>query len=101
MAAAQAMLDQCHNPLPQDSHDDNNYISGRIGGHNIVLACPPSGVTGTLSAPAVASEILSTFKWLRFGLMVGLGGGVPNQENDIRGQKANRHIRRRDPIRLW
>jgi hypothetical protein len=28
--------------------------------------------------------MLSTFKRLRFGLMVRIGGGVPSQDNDIR-----------------
>jgi nucleoside phosphorylase len=29
-------------------------------------------------------QMLSSFKRLRFGLMVGIGGGVPGEENDIR-----------------
>jgi nucleoside phosphorylase len=32
----------------------------------------------------VAMQMRSTFKWLRFGLMVGIGGGVPSEEDDIR-----------------
>jgi nucleoside phosphorylase len=84
MAAAQAMLDKHHDPLQQDLHDDNNYTLGRIGGHNIVLACLPAGVMGTISAAKVATQMLSNFKCLRFGLMVGIGGGVPSEENDIR-----------------
>jgi nucleoside phosphorylase len=84
MAAARAMLDECHDPLQQDSQDDNNYTLGRIGGHNVVLACLPAGVTGTISAARVATQMLSNFKWLRFGLMVGIGGGVPSEKNDIR-----------------
>jgi nucleoside phosphorylase len=84
MAAAQAMLDEHHNPLQQDPDDHNTYIVGRIGVHNVVLACLPSGVTGTISAATVAMQMLSSFKRLRFGLMVGIGGGVPSEENDIR-----------------
>lgn len=49
----------------------------------MVLACLPAGVTGTVSAALVAIRMLSSFK-LRFGLMVGIGGGVPSEENDIR-----------------
>jgi hypothetical protein len=42
-----------------------------------------------MSAPesrplVVASQRLSTFTRLRFGLMVGIGGCVPSEENDIR-----------------
>jgi hypothetical protein len=84
MAAARAMLDELHDPLQQDSKDDNNYTLGRIGGHNVVLAYLPAGVTGTISATRVVTQMLSNLKWLRFGLMVGIGGGVPSKENDIR-----------------
>jgi nucleoside phosphorylase len=28
--------------------------------------------------------MLQTFNGIRFGLMVGIGGGVPSEENDIR-----------------
>jgi nucleoside phosphorylase len=84
LAAAQAMLDERHNGLEQDPYDHNAYIYGRIGVHNVVLACLPSGVTGTISAARVATQMLYSFKSLRFGLMVGIGGGVPSEENDIR-----------------
>jgi nucleoside phosphorylase len=77
MAAAQAMLDDIHPPLPQNASDRNNYTLGRMGVHNVVMACLPAGVMGTVSAARVANNMLSTFKWLRFGLMVGIGGGVP------------------------
>ena len=78
MAAACGMLDERHSPLPSHPHDDNNYTFGRIGDHNVVITCLPAGVTGTVSATRVASQMLSTFKWLRFGLLVGVGGGVPS-----------------------
>jgi len=84
MAAAQGMLDERYPPLPSRPHDNNNYTFGRIGDHNVVIACLPAGVTGTISAAKVATQMLSTFQWLRFGLMVGIGGGVPSKENDIR-----------------
>jgi nucleoside phosphorylase len=77
-------MSELHDPLQQDSKDDNNYALGRIGGHNVVLACLPAGVTGTISATRVVTQMLSNLKWLRFGLMVGIGGGVPSKENDIR-----------------
>ena len=84
MAAATAMLDEHHNPLQQNSHDHNTYTLGRIGRHNVVLACLPTGVIGTVSAARVADQMLQTFEGIRFGLMVGIGGGVPSEENDIR-----------------
>jgi nucleoside phosphorylase len=83
-AAAQGMLDQRHSTLRSRLHDSNNYVFGRIGDHNVVITCLPSGVMGTISAAKVVTQMLSTFTGLRFGLMVGIGGGVPSKEHDIR-----------------
>lgn len=44
MAAAKVMLDEIHGSLPQPSTDHNNYTLGRRAGHNVVVACLPSGV---------------------------------------------------------
>ena len=84
MAAATAMLDEHYASLPQNSFDDNNYTLGRIGAHNVVIAGLPSGVMGTTSAANVANHITSSFPSVRFGLMVGVGGGAPSRKNDIR-----------------
>jgi len=84
MAVAKAMLDEHHNRLSQNSYDHNTYTLGRIGRHNVVLACLPAGVIGLSSAARVASQMHQTFEGIRFGLMVGIGGGVPSKENDIR-----------------
>jgi nucleoside phosphorylase len=84
MAAAVGMLDECHPGLPQLPQDDNNYVLGRIGDHNTAIACLPTGVTGVQSAAIVADQMLRTFTSIRFGLMVGIGGGVPSKEHDIR-----------------
>ena len=84
MAAAKAMLDDVHADLPALQNDHNTYILGRISAHNVVVTCLPAGVYGTTSAAAVATQMLSSFKLIRFGLMVGIGGGVPSREADIR-----------------
>jgi nucleoside phosphorylase len=84
LSAAQEMLDEEHDNLPQDSDDANIYTLGRIGEHNVVLGCLPAGQTGTNSAAAVAMQMKATFRSIRFGLMVGIGGGVPSEEADIR-----------------
>ena len=55
LAAAAEMLDKEHQDLPQDSTDTNSYSFGRIGEHNVVVACLPAGQLGTSSAAAVAS----------------------------------------------
>ena len=78
------MLDEEHQDLPQDHNDANIYTLGRIGEHNVVLACLPAGQTGTNSAAVVAKQMKSTFREIQLGLMVGIGGGVPSKEEDIR-----------------
>ena len=74
------MLDERHEMLPQPSTDDNNYTLGRIGPHNVVMACLPAAVTGVTSAARVAEQMRATFTSLRFSLMVGIGGGVPSEQ---------------------
>jgi len=76
MAAARAMLDHRHKLLPQMANDSNSYEYGSIYGHNIVIACLPSGEYGITSATSVAKDMLRSFN-IRIGLMVGIGGGVP------------------------
>ena len=88
-AAAQAMLDQKHAP-PQQKHanDHNIYSLGSINGpngeHNVAIASLPFGRYGTTPAATVATQMLSSFPNIKFGLMVGIGGGIPNDDNDIR-----------------
>ncbi|KAJ5454982.1 hypothetical protein N7530_012751 [Penicillium desertorum] len=84
MAAAKLMLDSIHPSLPRPPTDQNTYILGNIGDQNIVIACLPSGAYGNVSAATVAMQLLSTFHSIRFGLMVGIGGGVPSSNADIR-----------------
>src|SRR5436853_125176 len=84
MAAARAMLDEEHEPFQSDNELDNNsYVLGRVGKHNVVMACLPVGVYGTNAAATVANNMLRTFTGLRFSLMVGIGGGIPNLEKDV------------------
>jgi nucleoside phosphorylase len=85
LAAAKAMLDDIHPSLPLDPNvnDTNCYVLGSLGGHNVVLASPPSGVYGSTSVAAVATQMLETFKFIRFSLMVGIGGGAPSTKNNI------------------
>ncbi|RMZ92306.1 hypothetical protein DV736_g454, partial [Chaetothyriales sp. CBS 134916] len=79
MTAAMATLDERHQPITgQDKHDPNNYVLGRVHDHNVVIACLPAGVYGTNAAARVANDMLRTFTGLRFGLMVGIGGGIPS-----------------------
>lgn len=83
LAAAEEMLDEEHETPKYDAHDTNIYTCGRVGEHNVVIACLPEGQMGANSAAAVAVQMKSTFPSTRFGLMVGIGGGVPSREADI------------------
>ena len=78
------MLDEMHTSLAQDHGDRNSYTLGRVGVHNVVMACLPAGGTGTISAARVASDMMRSFSSLKFGLMVGIGGAAPSREKDIR-----------------
>ncbi|KAH8719449.1 hypothetical protein GQ44DRAFT_775372 [Phaeosphaeriaceae sp. PMI808] len=84
LTAAQVLLDEEHQDLPRSHDDANIYTLGRIGEHNVVIACLPAGQTGTNSAAVVAKQMKSTFRAIQLGLMVGIGGGVPSAEEDIR-----------------
>ncbi|KAF9872076.1 hypothetical protein CkaCkLH20_10413 [Colletotrichum karsti] len=73
--AAEEMLDEEHDDLPQSEADHNVYKLGSINGHNIVIAGLHE--TGNCSAAAVVTQMRMTFRKLKFGLLVGIGGGVP------------------------
>ncbi|QYT02662.1 Nephrocystin-3 [Trichoderma simmonsii] len=73
--AAMEMLDEEHQPLKQSPTDHNVYKLGSIHGHNVVIAGLPQ--TGNCSTAAVVTQMRMTFKKLRYGLLVGIGGGVP------------------------
>ncbi|PYH93218.1 purine and uridine phosphorylase [Aspergillus ellipticus CBS 707.79] len=75
LTAARAMLDEEHKSLPTPHNNPSIYIFGSIGGHNIVLVCLPN--TGTTAAAIAAASMLLTFQSIKFGLIVGIGGGIP------------------------
>jgi len=75
--AAIAMLDQIHADLRKPLGDHNTYTLGRVGEHNVVIACLPKGEVGNNAAATVATRMISTFPSIKFGMMVGIGGGVP------------------------
>src|ERR1700730_3935515 len=79
LAPVMAMLDETHTTLPTN-RDQNVYTFGRIGEHNVVIAVMPE--IGNNSAARVATQLLNDFSSIRFGLLVGIGGGVPGGDDD-------------------
>jgi nucleoside phosphorylase len=77
LAPVEGMLDEIHQPLPT-GRDQNAYTFGKIGGHNVVVAVLPE--IGNNAAGTVATQLLNDFPLIRFGLLVGIGGGVPGDE---------------------
>ncbi|KAL4937755.1 hypothetical protein BDV06DRAFT_215643 [Aspergillus oleicola] len=83
--AAQAFLEEKHEgPEYLSPHNKNDYTLGKIGKHNIVISVLPMGEYGTSSAARVAEDMMHSFPNIRIGLMVGIGGGAPSLNNDIR-----------------
>ncbi|KAK4497802.1 hypothetical protein PRZ48_010456 [Zasmidium cellare] len=90
LTAALAMLDERHAQpeyFEQPQNDTNAYHWGHIGAglncHNIVIASLP-GIYGTASAATTAKELSISHPHVRFGLLVGIGAGVPRPEHDVR-----------------
>ncbi|KAE8549488.1 hypothetical protein EYB25_008010 [Talaromyces marneffei] len=84
MAAAQVLLDEVHADLVAPPRDSNSYALGRIGEHNVVIAGLPSGGYGIASTAAAACNLQRTFPEIQLGLLVGVGGGIPSRNADIR-----------------
>ncbi|KAI3572748.1 nucleoside phosphorylase domain-containing protein [Fusarium oxysporum f. sp. albedinis] len=83
--AATVFLDhEIEGPATQAKDDTNNYIYGRIQKHNVVIATLPVGEYGTATAASVAKDLTRSFPNVRIGLMVGIGGGAPSLNKDIR-----------------
>jgi nucleoside phosphorylase len=83
--AARALLDAEDEPLQAGANDDNIYLLGRMGQHNIVIAFPWS--YGTNTAAQTAMNMIRTFTNIRFGLMVGVGGGAPRSPHSKDSRK--------------
>lgn len=82
LAPVLAMLDETH-PTLRTRRDQNAYTLGKMKGHNVVVVVMPE--IGNNAAATVALQLLNDFPSIRFGLLVGIGGGVPGgSKNDIR-----------------
>ncbi|KAL2842895.1 hypothetical protein BJY01DRAFT_248850 [Aspergillus pseudoustus] len=83
MSAVRFMLEEEHPDLPSAPGDPNIYVLGELSGHHVAIACLP-GNQGKGAAAIVATNMSRTFPALELRLLVGIGGGVPSDKNDIR-----------------
>lgn len=83
--AARVALDEEYSDYPFIQIDDcNTYTLGRIGKFNVVIATLPAGSYGTQSTIRVADGLKATFPFVKTVLMVGVAGGAPTVQNDVR-----------------
>lgn len=84
-AAACQFLDETHDkPDWVGINDDGEYTLGSVGGHNVVVVAMTRGEYGLASATGSVKDALRSFPDVRFGLMVGVGGGAPSPRHDVR-----------------
>jgi nucleoside phosphorylase len=79
LAPVKAMLDHIH-PSLLTQRGQNSYTLGDMCGHNVVIAVLPG--IGNNTAATTAIQLLNDFPSVRFGLLVGIGGGVPDEEEE-------------------
>ncbi|KAK3614528.1 hypothetical protein LTR56_027196 [Elasticomyces elasticus] len=70
-AAVEARLDEEHGGVEKMA----GYSFGRIGQHDVVVACLPAGVTGKASTAILAKDMMRSFP-IKAGFLVGIEGGV-------------------------
>ncbi|KAF4442817.1 hypothetical protein F53441_11645 [Fusarium austroafricanum] len=84
LKAVRALFDERHQTLTSIIGDDNQYVLGKMAQHMVVAASLPSGEYGTNAAASAVSDMMRSFVSLQFCLLVGIAGGAPSEENDIR-----------------
>jgi hypothetical protein len=79
LAAMETMLDKIYESIPS-CHGQNSYTLGRVEMHDTVLAVMPE--IGNNQVALVATQLLNGSPSIRFGLLVGMGGGIPRKDED-------------------
>ncbi|KAF3901971.1 hypothetical protein ABW21_db0203416 [Orbilia brochopaga] len=82
MTAITVMVDEFYLPVTLHTGDTNEYVLGRIGHQNVAIAGPARGKQGKVSVASVVARIPQTFRNIKVGLLVGIGGGVPYPEKE-------------------
>ncbi|KAL2824339.1 hypothetical protein BJY01DRAFT_256478 [Aspergillus pseudoustus] len=90
--AALRMLDTFYGRGFGHGSDTSIYTLGRIGEHNVVIACLPMGRYGNNSAAIVATRMTAKFPNIQIGLMVGIGGGIPPKNHHHQQEKEGEEV---------
>lgn len=93
--ALRLLLDEEHEQLQPAENDNNSYLLGRMGAHNVVVTFPGSGKYGTNPAAQMVTNMVRSFPNIRFGLLVGVGGGAPKPPSS---KDADKDIRLGDVV---
>ncbi|KIX95482.1 uncharacterized protein Z520_08602, partial [Fonsecaea multimorphosa CBS 102226] len=83
MKAAIILLDEDHGIVTGKGRDENTYRAGCVHGHSVIIACLPAGIDGIAAAAHVAKDMIRTFEYLKFILLVGIGGGIPDLKKSV------------------
>ncbi|KAF5635881.1 nucleoside phosphorylase [Fusarium sp. NRRL 52700] len=84
LKAIRALFDQRHQNLARVVRDNNQYALGEMAQHMVVAACLPAGEYGTNAAASAVSDMMRSFVSIQFCLLVGIAGGAPSDDNDVR-----------------
>ncbi|CAG9983193.1 unnamed protein product [Clonostachys byssicola] len=84
LAVVTAMLEYIHKPLARKPGDTNSYTLGSIGTHNIVIACLPKAYYIETVLDGAVTDMSRSFPSIKKWLMVGIGGGAPTRETDVK-----------------
>jgi nucleoside phosphorylase len=84
LLAVRYLLDSTHPEVPILPRDTTTYTLGTLSKHGIVATCLPAAEYGTNAAASVASQMYMSFPAIQFCLLVGIAGGIPSKDNDIR-----------------
>lgn len=84
LIAARTFLDETHEGPEHLAPNDNIYVLGRTGQHNVVIAILPEWASVINPGTIGVRHMILRFPNMRVSLIVGIGGGVPSPKHDIR-----------------
>ncbi|KAE8419854.1 nucleoside phosphorylase domain-containing protein [Aspergillus pseudocaelatus] len=97
LMVAMAMLDEEHGRPQSTLRDDTNACHlGKIGEHNVAMACLSGGQMGTGPAAIVAENMRRTFKNIRFAFLLSYWTYTGIVQYDYGKLKNNGHVQRKD-----